>query len=1276
VSVLLTPQQPSYALSAQVFDAQGNAVNNAQIVWESSKPASIEVNASGIVTARNFSDAATVRARVGSVVSDSIPVSTADLNNAMLVTKADFSSITSVNPTTLRLVSSDSSKAYSVGQKLVFQDDEIAGKITTASRDTSNRWVLSLVSVSLNEVFTGGVLIGRTSNPTGVVTLSQTTQSTQKTFTITPQSLAAMGISDFSSLCRTENGSTPTFKIALTGLTLTLDGSKISADSARFDLGRRTLYFKINTDLNGTLETGIFEVEGKAPEGKLTCSFPLPAVLGWSGSISYIGSMEVGVVPYVTVELTTSPGSLKVRYANAKYLLKKSFSVGMHYENGNEVKDVNSQSGPGFETVPGEWGASFDFAQTKLEVRLALSLKGKVNVFRQDYGGSLAEASGYGNLAVSLASADVSGFNPFWNSPDLGMSNVIFPKMQGDLGFKIEAGGIFKPLVDRINDTTRFWGFTLANPEVTLVDVKTSWLSPPSLSLDVVNDPSCASGKRLNTTFKPGVGMAGADTIEEIVYLAQQRDVSPNFALLGRNKLTSGNSSTLCWQSPSSTRPSASWEVRSVALSSVFVQRFVSSPLSLDTTSSAGCSVAAVAVTPTNLQLNVGQTQILSARVDLNPPNCANPPSTTLSWTSGDSSKVTVDSSGKVTGVAATGQPVVVTASAGGKSGSSSVSVSGPAAQACVVQSVTVSPSTVQLQVGQTAQLTATPSIGPSGCTGTPNTAVSWSSSDSSRAAVSSTGVVTAVTPTPSPVTLTATVGGKSDSSNATVTAAPQAQYTYLIDALNNLCLTVSGASSADNTPILALACQAGDNRRYTLKATSDYVQVVAKHSGKCFGLSGNTGQEGARVVQVTCDGGSVAQRFTPVRETSGLLKLVSKVNGMCVDVMMPFNVVSGEVGLFNCHAGNNQRFRDPVDPPTSTNNTQGTLGGRVLDAVSKSPVSGASVLLSQGGGAPLDVQQTTTDGTYGLQASAGSGYSVRISRTGYQTALVNDVELIANQSRFLETLLFIDSSRSGNGVLSGQITNSLTGSGLEGAKVRLRPNLNTRTGTVLYTATANASGQYSFPGIPSGYYTAEATQSGFVSGYFNVVSIGGTTTSNQNFSISPQPVASQLRVVLTWGQNPADLDSHLTGPNEAGGRFHIFYKDKGGLFTFGQTQVILDVDDTDSYGPETITLTKPSNGLYRYSVHDYTNKNSTNNTDLSNSQARVRVFSGGDSFPILDLNVPVSQIGNLWTVFEIENGSLKTINTIGNVSDAFSVRSRPREYQNDAQQMTNLPAK
>ena len=69
------------------------------------------------------------------------------------------------------------------------------------------------------------------------------------------------------------------------------------------------------------------------------------------------------------------------------------------------------------------------------------------------------------------------------------------------------------------------------------------------------------------------------------------------------------------------------------------------------------------------------------------------------------------------------------------------------------------------------------------------------------------------------------------------------------------------------------------------------------------------------------------------------------------------------------------------------------------------------------------------------------------------------------------------------------------------------------------------------------------------------------------------------MRAVLTWGANPSDLDSHLAYENN-----HIYYSKKVG------SKAHLDVDDTNSYGPETITIVKKKEGKkYLYAIHNYT---------------------------------------------------------------------------------------
>jgi hypothetical protein len=106
-----------------------------------------------------------------------------------------------------------------------------------------------------------------------------------------------------------------------------------------------------------------------------------------------------------------------------------------------------------------------------------------------------------------------------------------------------------------------------------------------------------------------------------------------------------------------------------------------------------------------------------------------------------------------------------------------------------------------------------------------------------------------------------------------------------------------------------------------------------------------------------------------------------------------------------------------------------------------------------------------------------------------------------------------------------------------------------------------------------------------------------------------------------------------------------------------------LDVDETDSYGPETITIvTMNAGGVYRYSVHDFTNKLSGTSTHLSNSGAKVQVYSATGL--VATFAVPTNRVGTLWTVFEMTGGVsgpvITPINQFSSVFNPLSIPSPP----------------
>lgn len=115
-------------------------------------------------------------------------------------------------------------------------------------------------------------------------------------------------------------------------------------------------------------------------------------------------------------------------------------------------------------------------------------------------------------------------------------------------------------------------------------------------------------------------------------------------------------------------------------------------------------------------------------------------------------------------------------------------------------------------------------------------------------------------------------------------------------------------------------------------------------------------------------------------------------------------------------------------------------------------------------------------------------------------------------------------------------------------------------------------------------------------------VTSGSSDSTLPNCLVLSQTAAS-LNIRLTWGELPEDVDSHVFLPNGT----HIFYSNKGSLLT--PTFAALDVDDTDGYGPEVVTVSKLMVGTYRYFLRNYSG---TFDPGMTTSPVRVELNLGG----------------------------------------------------------------
>ena len=224
---------------------------------------------------------------------------------------------------------------------------------------------------------------------------------------------------------------------------------------------------------------------------------------------------------------------------------------------------------------------------------------------------------------------------------------------------------------------------------------------------------------------------------------------------------------------------------------------------------------------------------------------------------------------------------------------------------------------------------------------------------------------------------------------------------------------------------------------------------------------------------------------------------------------------------------------------------------------------------------------------------------------------------------------------------ISGQITNSQTGTELANALLSFyEPGSTTNP---VFTTTTNSTGQYSTTSAVVGTYTLTITAANFFTlslDNFVIASgtVPGTPTELPPITLVQTLSNSLLRIVLTWGQTPSDLDSHFTGPIAGSStRFHVYYSNDAYNPTNATTPIIkLDVDDVSSYGPETTTINSWVTGTYRYSVHNYTNDDASGAAEIKSSPASVKVYGPAGLLKTYTPPTATATSGNTWVVFEI----------------------------------------
>lgn len=368
---------------------------------------------------------------------------------------------------------------------------------------------------------------------------------------------------------------------------------------------------------------------------------------------------------------------------------------------------------------------------------------------------------------------------------------------------------------------------------------------------------------------------------------------------------------------------------------------------------------------------------------------------------------------------------------------------------------------------------------------------------------------------------------------------------------------------------------------------------------------------------------------------------------------------------------------------------------GKVVDQEG-TPIVGASLSFTNAQG---NFSATSAgDGTFTVNLNTHRIFNISITAAGHRTVNYYNVPTFSQNPISIGTIPMIRNSISGEGTAVGNVINARTVAPLTGVTLSFREGINNTGGTVLSTGLNDSDGNYSIS-VPTGVYTITYEKPGFTDVQRPAVIIGGQDTMIQSVPMITSTIGgnSFATMVLTWAQDPKDLDTFLTGPSTlldstatlGGERFKLAYyqKEFSTIDGYVNGSIVnkedpcatstliagIDVDDTTSFGPETTTLCQVETGIYSYYIHHYSGSSS-----MSDSPAIVTVTTAsGISTAFI---APAGATGtntDLWHVFDLDNfGNLTPVNSMGTGGGAAALAPAYSGSDTDNGLLSNSPSK
>lgn len=205
-------------------------------------------------------------------------------------------------------------------------------------------------------------------------------------------------------------------------------------------------------------------------------------------------------------------------------------------------------------------------------------------------------------------------------------------------------------------------------------------------------------------------------------------------------------------------------------------------------------------------------------------------------------------------------------------------------------------------------------------------------------------------------------------------------------------------------------------------------------------------------------------------------------------------------------------------------------------------------------------------------------------------------------------------------------LIDAVSGLAIKNANVTVMYGIdNDNNQSIAYSGITDENGYFEITNIPYGQYTVVFNKDGFIPTSLNII-VDEDSSSNYDLSMSPVLAAGEMRIRLSWGEHPQDLDSHLVKYVNGNREYHIYFNNK-----YGTNGDNLDRDDVNGYGPETVTIKEVNaNAKYIYYVHKFAGDGS-----IKDSGASVKVSYGNSEQTFY----PPQEDGIYWKVFTIENG-------------------------------------